>query len=926
MGLSVVAIQQHYQRVAHTDQLKAALDGRYAIEREIGVGGMASVYRARDIKHDRLVALKVLKPELGAVLGPERFLAEIRVTANLQHPNLLPLFDSGEADGLLFYVMPFVEGESLRSCIDREKQLPVDEAVRIAVAVASALDYAHRRGIIHRDLKPENILLHEGQPLVADFGIALAVSNAGGNRITQTGLSLGTPQYMSPEQATGDRKIDGRTDVYSLGAVLYEMLNGDPPHLGGTAQAVIAKVLTERPHSIRVSRPAVPAQIDASVMRALEKLPADRFATAHEFADALTARSVVAPVETALPAPAAPSPEQKRSAYGLRAVAPWGLALVSLAAAAIAWVELERRPESRTSRFVLDIPTTQRFTMVNGIPVVFSPDARAVVYAGIGGPQGRQLYYHRLDELGSRALPGTDNASTPFFSPDGRTVAFSQGVLLRVVAVSGGAPTTIVAHAFRSPTWTESGDMYLGSAAGLMRIRAGGQTPETLTEPDTAKGELSHGTPILGPDGKTLIFWVRAVPPRTDHLALYHIDTKQITDIEGEATNPLGVVDGYLIFGRNDGTLNAIRYDPRSLRSLVDAVQVLDGVTWRGTGGVAASLSRDGSLVYVRGGISTQLVISDESGKRIGGTKEGRDFTDPNLSPPAFSPDGRRVAAAIFEGGASDIWLYDVSTSILSRLTSHRGIASNPVWTPDGARVAFVDRANGSTWWIRADGSAAEEPLGPTRLPARAMTFSPDRQYAVINGAGNQGVRGPAIERAVIDRTTAAAAGERRTGAMALGDGLADLTLLPLSGDRKPVSWLHTQFSELNPSISPDGKWIAYQANVTGHMEIYLRPFPGSGGAIQLSSAPTGASDPHWTRDGRLIYRAGDSLVVATLTKGAAPTIAQQRTLFEAPSSYGASADGKRFATLRSLDNTQQVVVVLNWINELRAKLAPTSR
>src|SRR6476660_8900101 len=247
-------------------QLKESLADRSEIERAIGAGGMATVYLARDIRHDRHVALKLLNPELGAVLGVERFLAEIRVTANLQHPNLLPLFDSGEAEGTLFYVMPFVEGESLRARLTREKQLPIPEALHIATAVASALDYAHRHGVIHRDLKPENILLHEGQPLVADFGIALAVSNAGGTRITQTGLSLGTPQYMSPEQATGDRAIDGRTDVYSLGAVLYEMLTGDPPHLGSTAQAIIARVLTDRPRSVRTTRAAVPAQVSAAVL------------------------------------------------------------------------------------------------------------------------------------------------------------------------------------------------------------------------------------------------------------------------------------------------------------------------------------------------------------------------------------------------------------------------------------------------------------------------------------------------------------------------------------------------------------------------------------------------------------------------------------------------------------------------------------
>src|SRR5438552_7114683 len=219
------------------DQLNAALQGRYRVDREVGQGGMATVYLARDIRHDRTVALKVLNPELGAMLGTDRFLTEIRVTANLQHPNLLPLFDSGEADGLLFYVMPYVEGETLRTRIEREKQLPVDEAIRIAVAIANALEYAHSHGVIHRDLKPENILLQSGEPVVADFGIALAVSKAGGNRITQTGLSLGTPNYMSPEQATGDRTIDARSDIYSLGAMTYEMLTGEPPHTGNTSQA-----------------------------------------------------------------------------------------------------------------------------------------------------------------------------------------------------------------------------------------------------------------------------------------------------------------------------------------------------------------------------------------------------------------------------------------------------------------------------------------------------------------------------------------------------------------------------------------------------------------------------------------------------------------------------------------------------------------
>src|SRR5215210_7754407 len=269
------------------NRLQNALADRYRLDREIGAGGMATVYLAQDVRHDRQVAVKVLRPELAAVIGAERFLAEIKLTANLQHPHILPLFDSGEADGYLFYVMPYVEGETLRDRLTREKQLPVADAIRITTEVAAALDYAHRHGVIHRDIKPENILLHDGQALVADFGIALAASKAGGSRMTETGMSLGTPHYMSPEQAMGEREITARSDVYALGAVLYEMLSGDPPFTGSTAQAVVARVVTESPRSLTTQRHTIPRNVEAAVLTALEKLPADRFATAAEFAEAL---------------------------------------------------------------------------------------------------------------------------------------------------------------------------------------------------------------------------------------------------------------------------------------------------------------------------------------------------------------------------------------------------------------------------------------------------------------------------------------------------------------------------------------------------------------------------------------------------------------------------------------------------------------
>src|SRR5512141_1921196 len=256
-------------------RLTNALTDRYLISRELGAGGMATVYLAHDVRHDRPVALKVLRPELAAILGGERFLKEIRLTANLQHPHILGLHDSGEVDGLVYYVMPYVEGESLRQRLEREHQLPVDEAIRIATEVAGALDYAHRHGVIHRDIKPENILLHDGSAMVADFGIALAASRSGGSRMTETGMSLGTPHYMSPEQAMGEREITARSDVYSLGCVLYEMLVGEPPFNGPTAQAIIAKVITEKPPFATAARESVPRHVARVIQKSLEKLPAD---------------------------------------------------------------------------------------------------------------------------------------------------------------------------------------------------------------------------------------------------------------------------------------------------------------------------------------------------------------------------------------------------------------------------------------------------------------------------------------------------------------------------------------------------------------------------------------------------------------------------------------------------------------------------
>jgi hypothetical protein len=358
------------------ERLTAALADRYVIERELGAGGMATVYLAEDLRHHRQVAIKVLRPELAAVLGAERFVQEITTTAQLQHPHILPLFDSGSADGFLYYVMPYVEGETLRSKLDREKQLGIEEAVKITTEVADALDYAHRHGVVHRDIKPENVLLHDGRPMVADFGIALALSAAAGGRMTETGLSLGTPHYMSPEQATAEKDITAKSDVYSLASVLYEMLAGQPPHLGGTAQQIIMKIIAEPVAEVTVLRKSVPPNVTAALMKALEKLPADRFDSARAFADALvnphftTARAGV---------DVAPMPAGARGFRSwIRSRWSWGTVAVALAAVSLTAVIARRAAPTSAPVF------TQRTFETRAIfNARYMTDGQTVVFSGV---------------------------------------------------------------------------------------------------------------------------------------------------------------------------------------------------------------------------------------------------------------------------------------------------------------------------------------------------------------------------------------------------------------------------------------------------------------------------------------------------------------------------------------------------------------
>jgi tRNA A-37 threonylcarbamoyl transferase component Bud32 len=882
------ARRRRSQMTEITEKLKVAIADRYVIEQEVGQGGMATVYLAHDVKHDRKVALKVLRPELAAVIGAERFLQEIKVTANLQHSHILPLYDSGAAEGFLYYVMPYVEGETLRTRIDREKQLGVDDAVALARAVAAALEYAHKQGVVHRDIKPENILLRDDDPLIADFGIALAVSHAGGNRLTETGLSIGTPHYMSPEQAMGDRELDARSDVYSLAAVVYEMLTGDPPYSGSTAQAIVARVITEEPRSITAQRRTVPPHVADAVHKALHKLPADRFGSAASFAEALVTPGYVTPSPTRAGMTAAT--DARRAPI---------LTVVSVTAALIfaglaAWGWLRGAPAAVVARFDIGVVGSPGpATVANGASLAIAPDGSHFVYVATDGG----LYDRDLGQLESRSLPARGFA--PFFSPDGEWIGYADRGALKKVAPTGGPPLAIATvnfDLFRGASWGEDGAIVFAPDVNspLLLVPDGGGPIDTLTHLDGARGVTSHRWPEWLPGQHGVLFQACSGSADQCEIAALDLRTDSVHYLV-PGTSPHYISTGHLLYTSPSGSLLAAPFDPDRMELTGNPVSLMEGILMRASWNGDFAISRNGTLVYLSGQAGGgDLTLLDSTGNARALLP---DLVDAQA--PRFSPDGRRVAFTAAPEGPSEVWIFDRTLETVSRLT-FEGNALYPTWTARGDTVYYstdADSPDRDIWRRAADGSGV-----PERVLAR-----PGDQYEIALPVTG----GIALVREI--PTT--------------GSGL-DLYALPLApaGDLRP--WVVSSFSERSPSLSPDARWAAYASNESGADEIYVRAFPEAQGRWQVSSG--GGTEPLWSSDGRTIYyRRADTLFATAVQTGLTFVVGQRRTVFttsfrQITNHANYDRDG-RTGELVTIDQTEEnassLVVVLNWFEELRRRM-----
>jgi serine/threonine-protein kinase len=878
--------------------LAAALADRYRIERELGQGGMATVYLAEDLRHKRRVAVKVLKPELAAMLGAERFVHEITTTASLQHPHILPLFDSGSADGFLYYVMPFIDGETLRGKLDRETQLGIDEAVRITASVADALDYAHRHGVIHRDIKPENILLHDGRPMVADFGIALALSAAAGGRMTETGLSLGTPHYMSPEQATAEKDLTSRSDIYSLGSVLYEMLTGDPPHTGASAQQIIMKIVTEEAPPVTRLRKAVPPNVAAAVSKAVEKLPADRFATAKDFADALTNPAWTRPSGEAGIVTTATGGHWKPLAIGATCAA------LALAATTLwAW----RRPElpRPVTRFTITFPDSQ-------VPqtMQLSEDGRRLVYPAPNSEGVVHLWVKERSRADPMPIAGTENPQGFRLSPDGEWLAYVQNRKVRTMRIGGGPVTTVAdSVSIGGVAWLDDGTLIYTSLGFEVRsVPATGGAPTVLWKPPMVARAPVLYNPL--PRGRGLLFTLCSAGCGEADLYAFDRRSGEAKLLIPDVLQAWHLPTGHLAYVTREAQLLVVPFDLEALETRGTANPALGGI------GLFAGLipnfavSGTGTVIFERrsrtgGRVSGgRLVWVDRSGRSAPVDSAWTFDLQYGLGNNGWSlsPDGKLLAIGLTTESGEDVWIRELATGRLSRLTFDTAGEFRPRWSPDGRSVTYLSAADFTLRQRRADGSGGEEVLSRSGRIFEGF-WATDGTSLVLRIGGETG------------------AGRRDI-----------VSARPGADAARPLA-ANPAFDESAAAISPDGKWLAYQSDETGTTQVFVRPFPETEGGKWQASA-TGGQAPLWAHSGRELFYVDPArnMVVVPVAGGATPGLGAPRVLFplgvdlylndpEHYTPFDISPDDERFLMVQeagAADGAPSTFVLIeNWFEEL---------
>ncbi|MCH8267337.1 MAG: serine/threonine-protein kinase [Acidobacteria bacterium] len=895
--------------------------GTYEILSHIGSGGMGDVYRARDTKLRREVAIKVL-PDAFAQ-NPERlarFEREAHLLAALNHPNIATIHGLEESGGTHYLIMEMVPGDTLAERIQHDGAVPIEEALGIATQIAEALEHAHEKGVIHRDLKPANVkVTPDGKVKVLDFGLAKAFAgDAPGTdlsslptlsaSVTREGVILGTAAYMSPEQARG-KEVDKRTDIWAFGCVLYELLTGRQAFQGESITDIIAAILKGEPEWQALPE-TTPAKVRDLLRRCLQK---DLRRRQQHIDDArIEMEEALSTPATAGPA-AAPIPA--RTSW--RQVLPWGIVFLVVGAiiASIAVWNLNPEAPRPVSRFALTLSETELLGSAAGYglnePVVaLSPDGTRLVYVA-----NQQLYLRPMDSLEARLISGTEGAISPFFSPDGQWVGFFAEGKLKKVSVSGGAVLTLCdAPGSRGGSWGTDKTIVFGKlGAGLLQVSAAGGTPQELTT--LKEGEAQHFYPHSLPGGKAVLFNVRTGLIETSRIEVLLLETGEQRELIQGGTHARYVPTGHLVYAQagTPGTLLAVPFDLERLEVTGNPVPIVEGVMQLNTSYLAQfSFSHLGTLVYVpaasdlQGGMT--LVWVDRTGAVEPLAAPPRQYRNPTLS-----PDGQRLAVTI-PGLPPDVWVYDIARHTLIRLT-FEGDNRLPIWTPDGKRVTFRSNRAGGPWnlfWKSADGSGTAERLATSERTQTPSSWSPDGRLL-----------------AFYDRIF--------TGGTSTTEG--DIWVLPLEGDPstssgragKPQPFLQTQFYEAAPMFSPDGRRLAYVSNESGKNEVYVQPFPGPGGKRQIST--DGGAEPVWARNGReLFYRNGSQMMAVEIATEPTFSAGLPRLLFEGnfqPSAaslanYDVTPDGQRFVMIQegAPDSPPpQINVVLNWFEELKRRV-----